>query len=369
MSMSDLRAEFVLLAHGDEANVRGLCRRFGISAKTGYKWLERFGLEGTAGLVDRSRRPISSPKRSTREIEESVLKLREEHPAWGGRKIAAVLNRRGIAAPAPSTVTAILRRHGIALGTFGGGAGPFIRFEHAAPNDLWQMDFKGHVAMRGGRLYPLTVLDDHSRFALVTAACTNEKTATVKAPLIAAFHRYGLPLCIMTDNGSPWGNGPGSPFTPLGVFLIEQGIRIGHSKPYHPQTLGKDERFHRSMKAEVLSGPPFDDLAHAAEALERWRHSYNTERPHEALGLKVPIERYRPSPRVFRDRIEPFEYAPDDVVRRVQQEGWVSFKSKPYRLPKAFRSKDIAFRPAPQDGTYNIFFRHQFIKTLDIRSK
>lgn len=368
-SMVNLRTEFVKLARGEAANVTALCRGFGISKKTGYKWLERFERNGLAGLCDHSRRPKLSPKRSALEIEAAVLALRQEHPAWGGRKLAAALRRRGIQAPSPSTVTAILRRNGVVLGAFGGGALPFIRFEHAAPNDLWQMDFKGHVAMREGRLHPLTVLDDHSRYAIVTAACANQQTDTVKTRLITAFRRYGLPLCIMTDNGSPWGDGPGSPFTPLGVFLIEQGIRIGHSRPYHPQTLGKDERYHRSLKAEALSGPPFDDLAQAEAALAKWRHVYNTERPHEALGLAVPIDRYKASPRAYVEHIKDFEYACDDIVRRVQQQGFVSFKGSEHRLPKAFHGKDIAFRQTATEGTYEIYFRHQFIKALDIQTK
>lgn len=123
------------------------------------------------------------------------------------------------------------------------------------------------------------------------------------------------------------------------------------------------------MKAEALSGPPFDDLGCAAAALQRWRHVYNTERPHEALGLKVPSDRYRPSPRAFRETVEPFDYAPDDKVRRVQQDGWISFKGKPFRLPKAFRGKEIALRPTAADGVFEIFFRHQPIKTLDIWNK
>ena len=368
MSMSDLKQEFVVLARAEGANVRALCRGFGISPKTGYKWLARFASLGSAGLAERPRRPVLSPARSGEATEQAVLELRREHPAWGGRKIAAALERRGVDAPAPSTVTAILRRHGVELGGFGGGAAPFIRFEHAQPNDLWQMDFKGHVAMVQGRLHPLTVLDDHSRFSVALQACANQTTETVKAPLIRAFRRYGLPLCMMMDNGSPWGDGPGSPFTPLGVFLIEQGIRIGHSRPYHPQTMGKDERFHRTLKAEALSGPPFASLAEAGEKLAQWRDVYNTQRPHEALGMRVPLERYRASPRAFCESVEPFAYAPDDAVRRVQKNGWITFNGKTLRLPKAFSGKQIALRPTGQDGVLEVVFRHQHIKTLDLKT-
>jgi len=250
----------------------------------------------------------------------------------------------------------------------GGGAQPFEHFEHAAPNDLWQMDFKGSVGLGdGSRLHPLTVLDDHSRYAIVLSACTNQQTATVRERLVAAFRRYGLPKTLITDNGSPWGDGPGSPYTPLGVFLIEQGVRIAHARPYHPQTMGKDERFHRSLKAEVLAGRTFNDVAAAAAALERWRGVYNSERPHEALGLATPVERYRPSPRNYQERVAPFEYAPTDAVRRVQHGGHVSLAGRTFRVPKAFRGQSIALRPTAEDGVYQAFFRHQRIATIDLR--
>jgi transposase InsO family protein len=368
VSRMDARLEFVMLAAEGGANVRQLCRRFGISPTTGYKWLERWRAVGTAGLQEQSRQPRHSPLRSVAAIENAVLSVRAEHPAWGGRKIARRLKDLGHEeVPAPSTVTAILRRHGVELGTFGGGQSAFTRFERARPNELWQMDFKGHVALHVGRLHPLTVLDDHSRFSVVLAACANEQTETVKQQLIAAFRRYGLPEGLITDNGSPWGDGPGSPFTPLGVWLIEQGIRISHSRPYHPQTMGKDERFHRSLKAEVLSAPPFADIAAAERAFERWRNVYNTQRPHEAIELAVPASRYQPSPRDYVETIAPFEYAPGDIVRRVQQGGHVSFLGPAVKLPKAFRSKTVAFRPTAQDGVFDVVFRTQMIATIDIR--
>ena len=265
----DTRLEFVMLASVEGTNVRKLCRRFGVSPTTGYKWLERWRLQGTAGLHELSRRPQKSPSRSAAATEKAVLSVRAEHPAWGGRKIARRLKDLGREAiPAPSTVTAILKRHGVELGAHGGGQSAFTRFERSRPNELWQMDFKGHVALHAGRLHPLTVLDDHSRFSVLLAACANEQTETVRQQLIIAFRRYGLPERLITDNGSPWGDGPGNPFTPLGVWLIEHGVKISHSRPYHPQTMGKDERFHRSLKAEVLSAPPFADLAAAERALD-----------------------------------------------------------------------------------------------------
>ena len=362
----DRKREFVRLALAEGVNRRELCRRFGVSPTLGYRLLGRYLAEGDAGLVERSRRPLTSPLKTSPEVEAAAVSIRSKHPAWGGRKINAVLRRQGLAAPSPSTVTDILSRNGVQLGGFGGGETPFIRFEHPQPNDLWQMDFKGHVPLRSGRLHPLTVLDDHSRFCLVLAACGDEKTQTVKTCLTKAFRRYGLPWRITCDNGSPWGNGPGDPFTPLGVWMMEQDIRVGHSKPYHPQTQGKDERFHRSLKAEAMSGPPFEGLDHAAEHLRRWRDCYNTERPHEAIGLITPIERYRPSPRPFRETVEPFEYGPDDQLRRVQKLGRLSFKSQRVNLPKAFAGKTVALRPTQADGVYDIVFRTTHVSTIDL---
>lgn len=366
VSVMDLKREFIRLAQIDGVNKCELFRRFEISASLGYRLLARYRAEGEAGLEERSRRPLTSPRRTPEPIEAEVLAVRGENPCWGGRKLAKVLKRRGLAAPAPSTVTEILRRNGVPLGAFGGGVPAFTRFEHAAPNNLWQMDFKGHVAMRTGRLHPLTVLDDHSRFAVVTAACADQRTETVKTRLIQAFRRYGLPWRIMTDNGSPWGNGPGDPYTPLGVWLIEQDITIGHSRPYHPQTLGKDERFHRTLKAEKLSGAPYESLAQAEAALERWRQVYNTERPHEAIGLVTPIERYAPSTRSYREPPQPFEYGPDDKPRRVQAGGHFSFEGRRLKVPKAFEGKTIALRPAGRDDVYDVVFRTQRIKSIDL---
>jgi transposase InsO family protein len=368
VSRMDARSEFVMLASEEGANVRQLCRRFGISPTTGYKWLERWRAAGTRGLQEQSRRPQTSPARTVGAIEEAVLSVRGAHPAWGGRKIARRLKDLGQeVVPAPSTVTAILKRHGVELGKFGGGSPSFTRFERSRPNELWQMDFKGHVAMHTGRLHPLTVLDDHSRFSVTLAACADEQTETVRQHLIAAFRRYGLPERLITDNGSPWGDGPGSSFTPLGIWLIEHDIKISHSRPYHPQTMGKDERFHRSLKAEVLSAPAFADIAAAQRAFERWRTIYNTQRPHEALALAVPASRYQPSPRDYVETVAPFEYAPNDAVRRVQQGGHVSFRGRNLKVPKAFRGKDIAFRPTTEDGVFDVVFRTQTIATADIR--
>ena len=367
-SVMEQKLEFVRLASAAGANVSALCRRFGIGRTLAYKLITRYRAEGDAGLAERSRQPRSSPRRSTPEVEAAALSVRAANPAWGGRKIALVLSRAGMGCPSPSTVTGILRRNGIELGLQGGGAKPFIRFEHEAPNDLWQMDFKGHVALRTGRLHPLTVLDDHSRFSIVLSACADQTTQTVQTRLIAAFRRYGLPWRIATDNGPPWGDGGRNNFTLLTVWLIEANVAVSHSRPCHPQTLGKEERFHRTLKAEVLQGPPFADLAKAQDAFDRWRHVYNAERPHQGIADAVPLDRYRVSQRQYRETVEPFEYATGDLVRRVQQQGFVSVLGRSIRLCKAFAGKSVAFRPAATDGVFDAWFRHQKIETIDLNA-
>jgi transposase InsO family protein len=320
-----LRQEFVTLAQAQAVNFRALCRRFAISPKTGYKWLGRFRQGGAAPLADPSRRPRRSPGRTPAALEQAVLELRRQHPAWGGRKLRACRQALGQAdVPAASTRTALLRRHG----QRGGRAGQpraFVRFEHPAPNDLGPMDFKGHFALADGRrCHPLTVLDDHARFALGLRACADERGATVQRERTALFRAYGLPRRMLRDNGSPWGDDPDNPYTPLTVWRLRLGVGVSHGRPYHPQTQGKDERFHRTFQAEVLAGGPLADLAAAQGRFDAWRGVYNLVRPHEALGLQVPASRDRPSPRPFPEALPPSAYGPADVVRRVQQGGWFS---------------------------------------------
>jgi transposase InsO family protein len=363
-SVMSQKLEFVMLAGKAGASVSELCKRFGIGRTCGHKLLKRYAAEGERGLEERSRRPKISPGRTSQAAEAAVLGLRIKHPAWGGRKIAKKLE--GDHPMAASTVTGILRRNGVELGRFGGGAKVFTRFEHERANDLWQMDFKGHVAMQAGRLHPLTVLDDHSRYSILIGACGDEQTETVQTQLIRAFRRYGLPLRMAMDNGSPWGDDGDNDFTRFTVWLIELGIAVTHSRPRHPQTLGKDERFHRSLKAEALSGSPFRDLVQAQAALDSWRQVYNHERPHEALGLQVPISRYQPSPRNYCVTPEPFCHAPDDIIRKVQDKGHTSLFGRIAKLPKAFKGKNVAFRPTTKDNAFEAYFRHQFITTIDL---
>ena len=365
----DLREEFVKLAGSPGANKRELSRRFGISRSNGYKWLGRYVEQGRAGLADRSRRPYSSPTQTAPAVEVEVLRVRaESNNAWGGRKIAKVLKDEGVPnVPAASTITQILRRHGKLEDSAREHPGPYRRFERERPNELWQMDYKGDFPLRRGRCYPLTILDDHSRYSLGVEACGTQQDLSTRERLVAVFRRYGLPDAMLMDNGSPWGACGGGRFTAFTVWLLRYDVRVIHGRPYHPQTEGKDERFHRTLKAEVLGGRQFADLAECQQAFDRWRHRYNHVRPHQALGMATPGQRYRPSSRSFPETLPPLEYGPDDLVRKADKEGDIRFKQRRVRLGWPFRYQPVALRPTTQDGVFSIHFcRHQ-IGTFDLR--
>lgn len=366
VSVMDQRREFALLAMQEGVNRRELCRRFGISPQTGYKWLARVDA-GDAGLADRSRRPLASPRRSDVAIEAQVLAVRDAHPAWGARKIAHCLQRDGMAPPAVSTVHEILRRNGRIIQPPGGAVQPLGRFEKEAPNQLWQMDFKGRMPLANDAVcHPLTMIDDHSRYALSIQACANEQSATVQQRLIQTFRRYGLPDAFFVDNGSPWGDSGGSRWTALRVWLLKLGVDTIYARPYHPQSRGKNERFHRSLKAEVFAARRFRDLAELQRAFDTWRTVYNLQRPHEALGMDVPATRYKPSTRSMPDKPAEVEYASDDIVRRVSVNPRIDFKGRRWRVPKAFRGERLAIRPMDSDGHYGIFFGSRQVAEIDL---
>lgn len=380
------RREFVMLASQEGANMAQLCRNFKVSRKTGYKWLSRDKERSEAGapdardgLEDRSRRPRRSPKQTAEEVERKVLEVRKEHPAWGGRKIRARMCHLIVNAeikisgsvPSASTITEILRRNGMIDPRESAKRVAFQRFEREAPNELWQMDFKGHYALiRSGRCHPLTVLDDHSRYAVGLQACGDETGETVQRELTKIFRIHGIPWQMLMDNGSPWRGDDEHGESWLTVWLMKLGIRVSHGRPYHPQTQGKDERFHRTLKAELLSGVAMEDLEEASRRFARWRDVYNGERPHEALGMATPASRYRLSERGFPETIAPFEYDVGDALRKVQAGGWVSFEGAEYRLSKAFRGETVAIRAnATLADLREVWFRSQMLGHLNLKEK
>ena len=360
------RIEFVAFAAQEGATIAALCRHFGISRKTGYKWLQR-AAAGETGLRDRSRRPQTSPGRTTRVVVEGGRARRAAHPAWGGRKLHHALARQGMMQPpAPSTLTAILRRHG----HLAAAAPPrdFVRFEHPAPNELWQLDFMGHRALDQGRVHPLTLLDDHARFALTVTACANEQHPTVKDELTAVFRRYGLPRGILSDNGSPWGSAGMGGLTRLEAWLLQLGVDVWHGRAAHPQTQGKVERFHRTIATEVFAQRQFADLAAAQTAFDRFRTCYNHERPHEALAFAVPASRYQPSPRPFPETLPEITYGPEDAVRIVTVHGSIQWHRRRYFISRGLVGHPVAVRPMLEDGRWHVYFCHRHVATIDLNN-
>jgi len=346
-----------------------VCRRFGISRKTGYKWLHRFQGAGVQGLEDGNRRPYRSPRKTLDDIEQLILLAREEHPAWGGRKLKRWLETQGTQGlPAASTITEILRRHGLISPEESRKRGPFQRFEYAQPNDLWQMDFKGFFRVAARPCHPLTVLDDHSRFSIVLKACEDQKRLTVKRYLTEAFEAYGLPEAILVDNGGPWTTTTGRGWTKLSVWLLSVGVGVIRSRVRHPQTLGKDERFHKTLSVECIEGHTFSRINQVQNHFDKWRDVYNYERPHESVGMEPPASRYKISPRPFASPLPPIEYEPGDKVRKVCEKGKIKFSGRFWRVGKAFCGYPVGVRPSEEDGRFQVYFCRHMIREIDLRS-
>lgn len=365
-SAMSLRIEFLTLARLPAANPSELARRFGIRRTTAHEWVARH--RDGQPPTDRSRRPSSSPHRSPDAVERAVLAVRDEYPAWGGRKIRAVLARAGHPrVPAASTITAILRRHARLDGPGAGRPRDGVRFEHPAPNDLWPMDFQGHFALTGGgRGHPPTVLDDHSRYAVGLVPCADETLDTVRNASSSLFRTHGLPARTRMDNGAPWGDAAGQPYTRLTVWLLRSGVRVSHGRPYHPQTQGQDGRFHRTPTAELLSRHTWTDLGECGRRFDPWRRMDNRERPHEALGPAVPADRYRVSPRPLPDALPVFEYPPGTATRVADVNGRFGYRRRSVRLSKGFAGERVGVRAGVGGGSDEVWFGPHRLGGIDL---
>ncbi len=368
-SLMSLRSEFIHLVQSGSIPFRTICNRFGISAKTGYKWLHRYRAEGIKGLLDRSRRPINSPNRTPSEKESSILQIRKAHPVWGARKLHARYNTISHdSAPAVSTIHGILKRNGCINPDLAAKHTAWNRFEAPEPNALWQMDFKGHFQTDTGACYPLTLLDDHSRFNIGLVACSNETRETVQRHLVSIFRQYGIPVALLVDNGPPWGAPKRDSYSTLAAWLMRTGIKLIRARPYHPQTVGKDERFHRTLKTELINYNRFKSIQDCQLKFNEWRSMYNCERPHQAIDMMTPITRYKPAAREFPEDLPPIEYAPDDHVRKVQGKGEISFKGRIFTVGKAFKGYPVALRPTNNDGEYNVYFCSNKIANINMKN-
>lgn len=299
-----LRKEFVLRALGKEASFTELCRQYGVSRKTGYKWLQRFKAEGVVGLVDESRRPKTSPTEVTEAMKAEIVRLRQGHPTWGGKKLRKLLMKNhGEDAPAVRTIERVMREFGlirrrrwrersIAVPT----NAPAVVVE--APNDLWTVDFKGWwLTDDGVRCEPLTVRDAHSRFVLALRGLPRTKQTLVRPVFEELFRRYGLPKAIQSDNGSPFAHVLSlGGLSKLSAWWTALGIHVVRSRPGCPQDNGGHERMHVDVCAELQARSAPSLLAQQA-LFDDWTAEFNHVRPHEAIGLRVPAELYRPSSR------------------------------------------------------------------------
>ncbi len=361
------RLEFAVAAISGERSISQLCREYGISRPTGYKWIERY--KAGEGLGDREHTAFSRPNRTPAEKEELILAARARFPTWGGRKIIRYLQNKGYQAlPAASTATAILKRHGMISPEESVKHTPYIRFEREQPNQLWQMDFKGHFAMCGGdRCHPLTMTDDCSRMLLCLDAYGFERWEDVEKSLLRVFGEYGLPDSILSDNGPPWGSS-GNGYTPYEIWMMQLGILPIHGRPLHPQTQGKEERFHRTLKEDVLKRHAIRDLGMAQQIFDAYRLEYNTERPHAAIGYDVPGQRYRASGRRLPEVWGEPEYDTGLTLRKVNCKGYLSVQQHRYYLSESFSGKYLAIFSRPHDMA-DICYGHYRIASINLAER
>jgi transposase InsO family protein len=365
--MSERKA-FVGEALKAETSFSALCREFGISRKTGYKWLRRYQEAGLKGLEDQSRRPQHSPTQTPPEVEQVIVEARQAHPAWGSRKLKRWLENRGYRSiPAPSTVTDILARYGLLSAEESHKHMAWQRFEMDQPNDLWQMDFKGYFPLGSGqRCHPLTVLDDHSRFLVGLKACPDESVSTVQQHVTTLFREFGLPARMLMDNARLWGGPPEYPYTRFTVWLLRLGIPVSHGRPRHPQTQGKDERLHRTLNDELLHASRFDTFDDCQQRFDHWRSVYNHERPHHALALDPPVAHYQSSSRPFPDTLPPLTFPLGAIIRTVSSTGEVGFRNKRLRVGIAFHTFPVGLLYDDfNDSLLHVYFNSFHVATID----
>ena len=362
----DQRIRFVVAASHPTANVTATCKAFGISRKTGYKWLGRHAVAvSVSELADQSRRPHRSPTRTSDRITRRVVALRRSF-GWGGEKLVELLAAERITVAA-RTVDRIIAREGLTR-TDVAPAAARRRFTRAAPNELWQMDAKGHYPLGPGRrCHPLSIIDDHSRFAVGLYALATLHAAPVRAALIECFERYGVPQTMLMDHGTPWWatrNDAG--LSTLSVFLMKQGIRLTHGRVRHPQTQGKVERFHRTLGERLRWWGLPTSLPAFARALAEFRTEYNEVRPHEALGQEPPALHFHSSARTYRATPPRWEYPSGSDVHRVDDNAMISYAGRRFFIAEALIREEVACTRL--GDRVLVTYRHMFVRELELRT-
>lgn len=353
---------FVLAFEAKEGNIAELCRRFGISRQTGYEVLERYRKEGYEGLRARSNAPRTKPHAMSEAVKELVLELRRARPSWGPKKLKAYLERlegakpeaARLRMPAASSMGDLLKQEGLIVKRRkrpGGQVPSSEPLGHAdEPNRVWSIDFKGHFKTGDGkRCEPLTVTDNESRYLLKLVAMTGIEGERVRAVMEAAFREHGLPEAIRSDNGAPFAsNAPGG-VTKLSLWWERLGIRHERIEPGKPQQNGRHERFHWSLLRDRLDGGVAWDLRAQQRVFERYQREFNEERPHEALGMKTPAERYRASAKRYDGQNPEFEYGEGFHTRRVYGQGTILWAAERIPISPVLAGEMIGLREEEED--------------------
>lgn len=356
------RIEFAMKALGS-LNFRALCQEYGISAKTGYKWKERFLREGMEGMEERSRRPRSHADQMAEEVVCEIVRLKLAHKYWGPRKIRELYRRRHGEVASESSFKRVLEKAGLTQKRKRRRAKEAGRIwagrEGASPNEVWTVDFKGWWRSGGKRCEPLSVRDEYSRYILELRAMEDARTDTVRKSFERLFERKGLPQAIRSDNGSPFASMQGLlGLSRLSVWWVALGINLERGRPGRPQDNAAHERMHWDVSRELEALGESDQ-----DALDVWRQSFNYERPHESLGMKFPAELYRQSERKYEGTPEDLEY-PQMCSRRVNGYGNISLDGQSIFLSNALAGWSVGLQPIAQDR-FQVWFGRLLLGEID----
>ncbi len=367
----DARLMFIGEWLGQEETMVALCARYGISRKTGYKWLGRYGAQGAAGLHDRPRTPLRHGRATPGALVERIVALKEAHPSWGPKKIIGRLSRLEPwqSWPAVSTAGEILKREGLVSQRRArwraAGNGPWP--EPQGPNAVWTGDHKGWFRTRDGRrCEPLTVMDAASRYLLALEATQTTSEAAAWPVFERLFGEHGLPDRFRSDNGPPFASSGVTGLTPLTVRFVKLGIALERIAPGKPQQNGRHERFHLTMLP--LARAPMADARAQGEAFDAFRHEYNAERPHEALAMDTPAERYRPSARAMPQAVPEPDYPPEASVRRVRQNGEIKWNGELIYVSQTLAGEAVAATETG-DGRWALTFYAHPLGIIDPKGR
>jgi transposase InsO family protein len=356
----------------DGEKMAELCREFGISRKTGYKFWERYQKGGLYGLSNRTRRPYRYANQLPAQIEQEILRIKREHSSWGAPKIREILTRRylNIHSPAISTVHCILDRHGLVTRRkkrrFKAQGTPLITTQ--TPNDLWCADFKGEFTLSDRRYcYPLTITDFSSRYLLACEALDSTSTSGAFDVFERTFKEFGLPTAIRSDNGQPFASGVALfGMSRLSVWWLRLGIAVERIKPGNPQENGRHERMHLTLKKEATK-PAGDNLLQQQEKFDAFIEEFNNQRPHQALNMKFPGELYKPSPRPYKGMLE-LAYPLHDRVATVTHCGRICVHKIKIHLSQAFAGQDVGITEV-EDRIWLVSFMQYDLGYFDEQSK